>query len=125
LRLCRFVRIEILKDDAPPRKVVPIPSAVIHQIGDLILTKGDEISPDAVRLEVERLPDGGIPLPGGYVVRPVRKDWVIHLDSGAAQLPLRQRRLVEAWAEIHQKELPADWEQLQAGRPPFKIEPLR
>jgi hypothetical protein len=74
LRLCRFVRIEILKDDAPPRKVVPIPGAVIHQIGDLILTKVDEIPTDAVRLEVETLLDGGIPLPGGYVVRPMRKE---------------------------------------------------
>jgi hypothetical protein len=74
LRLCRFVRIEILKDDAPPRKVVPIPGVVIHQIGDLILTKVAEIPADAVRLDVERLPDGGISLPGGYVVRPVRKE---------------------------------------------------
>lgn len=37
----------------------------------------------------------------------------------------RQRRLVEAWAEIHQAELLAAWESLQAGRPPGKIEPLR
>jgi hypothetical protein len=41
------------------------------------------------------------------------------------ELPQRQRRLVEAWAEIHRAELQADWERLQAGRPPFKIEPLR
>lgn len=64
-RLCRFVRIEILKDEPIPRKVVPIPSAVIHQIGDLILTKVDEIPEGAVRVEVERLADGSIPLPGG------------------------------------------------------------
>jgi hypothetical protein len=74
LRLCRFVRIEILKDDAPPRKVVPIPGAVIHQIGDLILTKVAAIPADALRLDVEGLPDGGIPLPGGYGVRPVRQE---------------------------------------------------
>ena len=40
-------------------------------------------------------------------------------------LPRTQRRLVEAWAEIHRAELAADWERLQAGRPPLKIEPLR
>ena len=40
-------------------------------------------------------------------------------------LPRRQRRLVEAWAEIHQNELLADWDRLQTGRPPFAIEPLR
>lgn len=40
-------------------------------------------------------------------------------------LPRSQRRLVEAWAEIHQGELLAAWERLQAGRPPGRIEPLR
>jgi len=43
----------------------------------------------------------------------------------AGDLPQRQRRFVEAWAEIHQAELLAAWEQLQAGRLPGKIEPLR
>lgn len=41
------------------------------------------------------------------------------------ELPLRQRRLVEAWAELHEAELLADWDLLQAGRPPAKVEPLR
>ncbi len=40
-------------------------------------------------------------------------------------LPRREWRLVEAWAEIHQRELLDDWERLQAGRLPLKIEPLR
>ncbi len=40
-------------------------------------------------------------------------------------LPQKQRRLVEAWAEIHQSELLEDWARLQAGRPPVKIEPLK
>jgi hypothetical protein len=43
----------------------------------------------------------------------------------AGALPLKQRRLVEAWAELHQHELRADWERLQEGRPPAPIEPLR
>ena len=43
----------------------------------------------------------------------------------AGGLPRRQQRLVEAWAEIHQRELLEDWDRLQAGRPPFGIEPLR
>lgn len=43
----------------------------------------------------------------------------------AGNFPRRQQRLVEAWAEIHQRELLEDWERLQAGKPPFKIEPLR
>ncbi|TMA56178.1 MAG: DUF4160 domain-containing protein [Deltaproteobacteria bacterium] len=40
-------------------------------------------------------------------------------------LPRRQRRLVEAWGELHQEELMADWDRLQAGRPPQPIEPLQ
>ena len=42
----------------------------------------------------------------------------------AGELPARQRRLVEAWAELHQAELLADWRLLQAGQKPFKITPL-
>ena len=41
------------------------------------------------------------------------------------ELPQRQRRLVEAWAEIHRDELSDDWRRLQAGQSPFRIEPLR
>jgi len=40
-------------------------------------------------------------------------------------LPHRQQRLVEAWAELHQGELLANWERLQSGQPPYKIVPLR
>lgn len=42
----------------------------------------------------------------------------------AGNLPLRQRRLVEAWAELHQEELAADWRLLLAGRKPAPIAPL-
>jgi hypothetical protein len=48
---------------------------------------------------------------------------VIALIGG--ELPRRQHRLVEARAELHHDELLANWEQLQAGRPPVKIDPLR
>lgn len=43
----------------------------------------------------------------------------------AGNLPRQQQRLVEAWADIHHEELSENWEFLQAGRPPRKIEPLR
>ena len=43
----------------------------------------------------------------------------------AGQLPRRQHRLVEAWAELHQRELLADWARLQSGRIPFRIDPLQ
>ncbi|OFW16622.1 MAG: hypothetical protein A3H27_06015 [Acidobacteria bacterium RIFCSPLOWO2_02_FULL_59_13] len=42
----------------------------------------------------------------------------------AGELPKRQRRLVEAWAELHAAELMADWTRLQEGRKPLPIDPL-
>lgn len=38
-RLCRFVRIQVLKDEATPREIVPIPANVIYQQGNLIITR--------------------------------------------------------------------------------------
>ncbi len=42
----------------------------------------------------------------------------------AGTLPRRQQRFVEAWAELHQADLLADWERLQAGQAPLPIDPL-
>jgi Domain of unknown function (DUF4160) len=42
----------------------------------------------------------------------------------AGALPKRQQRLVEAWAELHQVELMADWDRLQTGHKPLPIAPL-
>jgi hypothetical protein len=47
------------------------------------------------------------------------------IETIAGALPSRQERLTIAWAEIHQRELLECWNALQAGRLPFKIEPLR
>jgi hypothetical protein len=47
------------------------------------------------------------------------------IDLMAGEVPRRQRRLIEAWAELHQAELLADWRRLQAGDPALRIEPLR
>jgi hypothetical protein len=47
----------------------------------------------------------------------------IELIGGS--LPRRQQRLVEAWAELHQDELLANWERLQGGHPPVKVAPLK
>ena len=46
------------------------------------------------------------------------------LELIAGGVPRRQRRLVEAWAELHQEELLADWTLLQAGELPSPIDPL-
>ena len=47
------------------------------------------------------------------------------LECLGGGLPKAQQRLVEPWAEIHRAELERDWELLQSGQPPVKIEPLR
>ena len=47
------------------------------------------------------------------------------VDMIAGSLPRRQKRLVEAWAELHQNELMSDWNILQQGKPPRPIEPLK
>ena len=46
----------------------------------------------------------------------------IELISG--NLPKRQQRMIEAWAELHQSELLEDWGRLQAGHTPQPIAPL-
>ena len=40
-------------------------------------------------------------------------------------LPKRQMKLVQAWIELHQDELMADWYLASTGQTPFRIEPLR
>ena len=47
------------------------------------------------------------------------------IECLGGSLPKVQQRLVEAWAEIHRDELLHDWDLLQSGLPPVKIEPLR
>ena len=51
-----------------------------------------------------------------YGIRPI--------EEIAGSLPQRQRRLVEAWAELHQEELLRDWNLLMSGHRPDSIEPL-
>jgi len=48
---------------------------------------------------------------------------VVEIIGGS--LSQKERRLVEAWAELHQGELLEDWQRLQAGQIPYKIAPLR
>jgi len=41
------------------------------------------------------------------------------------KIPKKQTRMIQAWIEIHQEELLADWKLCQNKEKPFKIEPLR
>ena len=45
-------------------------------------------------------------------------------DRLGGNLPRPQQSLVEGWAAMHREELQRNWHLLQAGQPPFKIEPL-
>ena len=47
------------------------------------------------------------------------------IERLAGSLPRRQERLVLAWGELHQEELLSNWQVLQEGRPPVKIEALK
>lgn len=47
------------------------------------------------------------------------------IEKLAGELPIRQRRLIEAWAELHQDELKANWNAIQSEQPRIPIDPLR
>ena len=48
-------------------------------------------------------------------------------DGGVleGQIPRNKMKLVQAWIEIHEDELMADWELAVNGQSLYKIEPLR
>jgi hypothetical protein len=48
---------------------------------------------------------------------------VLKIPDG--ELPKRQMKLVQAWVELHQDDLMADWHLASTGQTPFKIDPLR
>lgn len=53
---------------------------------------------------------------------------VIAIPSGEileGELKASRLKLVQAWIEIHQDELMADWELASQGQTVFKIEPLK
>lgn len=56
------------------------------------------------------------------------KSTVIAIDDGeilSGTLPRNKMKLVEAWIEIHQEELMADWKLAVEGQQLFKIDPLK
>lgn len=46
-------------------------------------------------------------------------------ESTDGNIPLKQKKLIEAWAELHKEELLADWELAINNELPYKIEPLK
>lgn len=56
------------------------------------------------------------------------KEAVFSLQNGSileGEVPNKQRKLVEAWIEIHKEELIANWELAINGEKIFSIEPLK
>ena len=53
---------------------------------------------------------------------------IIEIPTGSiiqGKLPKSKQKLVDAWVEIHQDELMADWELAVNGESVFKIDPLK
>lgn len=53
---------------------------------------------------------------------------VFSIENGqilTGQFPSKKTKLVQAWIEIHQEELYADWQLAVDGEEVFRIEPLR
>jgi hypothetical protein len=66
-----------------------------------------------------------IPLFHAYYQDKVAVFGIDPVELLAGELPKRQQRFVEAWAELYQTELLADWDRLQTGLSPQSIEPLK
>jgi len=61
-------------------------------------------------------------------VRYQGEEAVFSIPDGAlleGAIPRNKMKLVQAWIEIHQDELMADWELASQGEPIFTIDPLR
>lgn len=61
-------------------------------------------------------------------VRYQENEAVVALPSGdvlGGDLPANKMKLVQAWIEIHQEDLMADWELAVNGQEVFKIDPLK
>ena len=55
-------------------------------------------------------------------------DAVISISEGKilkGKLPPKKMKLIQAWIEIHQEDLMANWKLAVEGQKPYKIEPLR
>ncbi|PCI24365.1 hypothetical protein COB57_05100 [Candidatus Peregrinibacteria bacterium] len=53
---------------------------------------------------------------------------VVRIPEGTileGSIPPAKMKLLQAWIEIHQEELIADWELASSGQPIYKIEPLK
>ena len=55
------------------------------------------------------------------------KEAVMSLDGDilSGSLPAKKLKLVQAWIEIHNEDLHANWKLLSEGKEFFKIDPLR
>jgi len=61
-------------------------------------------------------------------VRYQEQEAVITIPDGTildGELKANKLKLVQAWIEIHQEDLMADWELARQGQTIFKIDPLR
>lgn len=50
---------------------------------------------------------------------------LLNCDVTISDFPKKQIKMIEAWAELHQDELLANWNLCMNGETPFQIAPLR
>jgi hypothetical protein len=50
---------------------------------------------------------------------------IVDCELMDGNIPERQKRMIQAWIEIHKEELMADWKLCQNGEKPFNIDPLK
>ncbi len=53
---------------------------------------------------------------------------VIEIPNGnvlSGNIPASKMKLIQAWVEIHQKELMENWDLAVSGKQPYKIDPLK
>lgn len=53
---------------------------------------------------------------------------IVQIPDGVVlegSIPKAKMKLLQAWVELHQEELIADWELAVSGEQPYKIDPLR
>lgn len=64
---------------------------------------------------------------GIWLIVPEKRD-VKSIPDGEVlkgEMPNKKLKLIQAWVEIHQEELMANWKLAVEGQQPYKIEPLR
>ncbi len=59
------------------------------------------------------------------IIKQDEQDFICLTDMVKGEMPNNKLKLIQAWVEIHQEDLMADWKLAVEGQQLHKIEPLR